>query len=135
MCFDVPIVLFIDCGGDLTTPTGTIMSPNYPGQYAHSRECIWRITVQPGRRVKLTFNDLALENSSICAWDYIEVSRCLVRGSIGIWDFTEANRFLVQRSICIWDYFEVNRWLGQGYISIWDFIEVRRCLGQGDIYI
>ena len=68
-----------ECGGELGTATGTITSPNYPGQYAHSRLCVWRITVQAGRRVKLTFNDLALEESSVCAWDYVEVSIDYIR--------------------------------------------------------
>ena len=78
--------LFIECGGDLVTPTGTFTSPNYPGLYAHSRECIWRITVQPGRRVKLTFNDFALENSFGCNYDYVAVSRCLWYGDISVFE-------------------------------------------------
>ncbi|XP_076437271.1 cubilin-like isoform X2 [Babylonia areolata] len=65
-----------ECGGDLTTSSGTITSPNYPGQYPHRRSCTWRITVQQGRRITLTFNDLGLERSSSrrwCFWDYVEV--------------------------------------------------------------
>ncbi|KAL8573023.1 hypothetical protein ACOMHN_010453 [Nucella lapillus] len=72
-----------ECGGDLTTSTGTIASPNYPGLYAHSRVCVWRITVPTGRRVKLTFNDFGLEgiSSSRCFWDYVEVTNGIIARS------------------------------------------------------
>ncbi|XP_070536661.1 cubilin-like [Ptychodera flava] len=61
------------CGGELTTPTGSFTSPNYPGQYAHSRQCDWLITVASGHRVKLRFRDMELETSSTCHYDYVEV--------------------------------------------------------------
>ncbi|XP_021357124.1 cubilin-like [Mizuhopecten yessoensis] len=61
------------CGGDKTTPTGTFTSPNFPGQYAHSRVCTWLITVQPGRRVSLTFDTFNLETGSNCRFDYVAV--------------------------------------------------------------
>ncbi|XP_070174131.1 cubilin-like [Littorina saxatilis] len=70
-----------ECGGELTTSTGTITSPNYPGQYAHSRECVWTITVQSGRRVKLTFNDIDLEDSATCSWDFVELYNGIIDGS------------------------------------------------------
>ncbi|PVD35988.1 hypothetical protein C0Q70_02958 [Pomacea canaliculata] len=62
-----------ECGGDLTTPSGVFTSPNFPGLYAHSRVCEWKIIVQQDRRVTLTFDVFTLEESSICAWDNIEV--------------------------------------------------------------
>ncbi|KAJ8306835.1 hypothetical protein KUTeg_014919 [Tegillarca granosa] len=61
------------CGGDLTTDSGTLNSPNYPGQYAHSRQCTWKIKVQPGRRVTLNFNDLDIESHSRCLFDFVAV--------------------------------------------------------------
>ncbi|XP_059827436.1 cubilin [Hypanus sabinus] len=62
-----------ECGGEMTAGTGTISSPNYPHLYPHSRECQWRITVQVGRRVTLTFNDLRLEMHNNCNYDYVEI--------------------------------------------------------------
>ena len=70
----VIVFTLTECGGELTTPTGTLTSPNYPGQYAHSRRCLWYITVQTGRRVTLTFTDFALEPHERCAYDYVRVS-------------------------------------------------------------
>ncbi|XP_077993791.1 cubilin-like [Glandiceps talaboti] len=61
-----------ECGGDLTNPSGTFSSPNYPGQYAHSRVCEWRITVTSGHRITLTFTDFNIEQSSTCSYDYVE---------------------------------------------------------------
>ncbi|XP_041372182.1 cubilin-like [Gigantopelta aegis] len=69
------------CGGDLTTSTGTFSSPNYPGQYAHNRLCEWRIQVQPGRRVTLTFSDFRIELHRSCSWDYVDVFNGLSRVS------------------------------------------------------
>ncbi|XP_062900253.1 cubilin isoform X2 [Mobula hypostoma] len=63
----------IECGGEITAETGTISSPNYPHFYPHSRKCQWRITVQVGRRVTLTFNDLRLEMHHNCNNDYVGI--------------------------------------------------------------
>ncbi|XP_074652971.1 cubilin-like [Tubulanus polymorphus] len=61
------------CGGELDTPTGVITSPNYPGHYAHLRECTWKIKVQMGRRVSLTFDDFDLETGVGCFYDFIQI--------------------------------------------------------------
>ncbi|XP_067869413.1 cubilin isoform X2 [Heterodontus francisci] len=61
------------CGGELTADTGTISSPNYPNYYPHGSECQWRITVQVGRRVTLTINDLHLEAYQSCNYDYVDI--------------------------------------------------------------
>ncbi|XP_068160694.1 cubilin [Antennarius striatus] len=62
------------CGGELNAPSGTISSPNYPNLYPHARVCRWELVVSPGRRVKLTINDLRLEDSGpSCVFDYVEV--------------------------------------------------------------
>ena len=65
-----------ECGGDLTTPTGFLSSPNYPGLYAHSRRCHWIIRVPPTRRVSLTFVDLDIQSrgyGSRCYGDRVQV--------------------------------------------------------------
>ncbi|XP_030624670.1 LOW QUALITY PROTEIN: cubilin [Chanos chanos] len=62
-----------ECGGDLSAPSGTISSPNYPNLYPHNRLCRWHITVPQGRRVTLTINDMRLEDHGNCFYDYVEV--------------------------------------------------------------
>ena len=49
------------CGGDLTAPSGSITSPNYPGPYPHHAECSWRVSVGRGSRVHLVITDLDME--------------------------------------------------------------------------
>lgn len=67
-------VFTVACGGELTAPSGTISSPNYPNLYPHSRVCRWEIIVPTGRRVTLTINDLRLEDVASCIYDYVEVN-------------------------------------------------------------
>ncbi|XP_078391727.1 cubilin [Cetorhinus maximus] len=62
-----------DCGGELTADAGIISSPNYPNNYLHGCECQWRITVQVGHRVTLTFNELRLETHLTCNHEYVAV--------------------------------------------------------------
>lgn len=63
-----------ECGGDLNAPVGTFTSPNYPSPYPHNRVCEWRITVQEGRRVTLTIDDMRVEDQLRCRSDYMAVS-------------------------------------------------------------
>ncbi|XP_030055456.1 cubilin isoform X1 [Microcaecilia unicolor] len=62
-----------ECGGDLNAVTGTFNSPNYPNLYPHNRVCEWRITVQDGRRVTLTINDLRIQEHQSCVNDYVAI--------------------------------------------------------------
>ncbi|NWR74432.1 CUBN protein, partial [Centropus unirufus] len=70
-----------ECGGDFTAPVGTFTSPNYPNLYPHSRVCEWRITVEEGRRVTLTFNDMKTEEHWRCSSDYVAVYNGLRQNS------------------------------------------------------
>ncbi|OWK59671.1 Cubilin, partial [Lonchura striata] len=70
-----------ECGGDLTAPVGTFTSPNYPNLYPHNRVCEWRITVEVGRRVTLTFNDMKTEEHWSCLSDYVAVYNGLEQNS------------------------------------------------------
>nr|XP_023417709.1 cubilin [Cavia porcellus] len=60
-----------ECGGDLQDPTGTFTSPNYPNPNPHSRICEWRITVQEGRRITLTFSNLRLPAYPSCNNEHV----------------------------------------------------------------
>uniref|UniRef100_A0A8C0FEB1 Cubilin n=1 Tax=Bubo bubo TaxID=30461 RepID=A0A8C0FEB1_BUBBB len=70
-----------ECGGDFTAPVGTFTSPNYPNLYPHNRVCEWRITVEEGRRVTLTFNDMKTEEHWRCSSDYVAVYNGLRQNS------------------------------------------------------
>ena len=47
------------CGGRLTLTdtqtSGTVMSPNYPGNYPHNVDCVWLITAPASERIQLDF--------------------------------------------------------------------------------
>ncbi|XP_042194838.1 CUB and sushi domain-containing protein 1 [Callorhinchus milii] len=49
------------CGGNLTGPTGIILSPYYPEPYPHGKECDWRLTVAPDYVIALTFHSFNVE--------------------------------------------------------------------------
>lgn len=44
------------CGGNLTGPSGLILSPDYPEPYPHGRECDWTVTVTQDYVISLSFN-------------------------------------------------------------------------------
>lgn len=43
------------CGGNVTGPSGVILSPNYPQPYPPGKECDWRIRVNPDFVIALIF--------------------------------------------------------------------------------
>ncbi|XP_060950209.1 cubilin [Limanda limanda] len=61
------------CGGTFTDSEGIIISPNWPNDYAHNRQCIYLIRLPLGERVALNFTHMNLESHSGCAFDYVEV--------------------------------------------------------------
>ncbi|XP_031559878.1 tolloid-like protein 1 [Actinia tenebrosa] len=62
-----------ECSATLTTQTGLIMSPNYPGVYQHKKDCTWKIVVKPGSHVELNFRFLQIEEANDCRYDYVEI--------------------------------------------------------------
>ena len=62
------------CGADLTTPSGSFTSPNYPMPYGHNAECIWTITAARGSTIQLMFVAIDIELHTNCAYDYVEVT-------------------------------------------------------------
>uniref|UniRef100_A0A8I3RZ37 CUB and Sushi multiple domains 2 n=1 Tax=Canis lupus familiaris TaxID=9615 RepID=A0A8I3RZ37_CANLF len=56
-----PPTCIAPCGGDLTGPSGVILSPNYPEPYPPGKECDWRVTVSPDYVIALVFNTFNLE--------------------------------------------------------------------------
>uniref|UniRef100_A0A4W6DZH6 CUB domain-containing protein n=1 Tax=Lates calcarifer TaxID=8187 RepID=A0A4W6DZH6_LATCA len=61
------------CGGTFTDSEGIIISPNWPNDYAHNRQCIYLIRLPAGERVALNFTHMNLESHSNCLFDYVEV--------------------------------------------------------------
>uniref|UniRef100_A0A3B3TUW7 CUB domain-containing protein n=1 Tax=Poecilia latipinna TaxID=48699 RepID=A0A3B3TUW7_9TELE len=61
------------CGGTFTDSEGILISPNWPNNYAHNRQCIYLIRLPPDEQVALNFTNLELENHSDCSFDYVEV--------------------------------------------------------------
>ncbi|TSK31427.1 CUB and sushi domain-containing protein 2 [Bagarius yarrelli] len=57
------------CGGNLTGPSGLILSPEYPEPYPHGRECDWTVTVSQDYIISLTFNHFSLEPS----YDFLHI--------------------------------------------------------------
>ncbi|XP_008147050.2 cubilin [Eptesicus fuscus] len=61
------------CGGNLTTPTGTFTSPNYPMPYYQSSECYWWLKASQGSPFELEFEEFHLEHHPDCTLDYLAV--------------------------------------------------------------
>ena len=49
----------------------TIQTPNYPLNYPVDKACAWVVKTQPGDKVVLTFETFALEDNSVCQYDYV----------------------------------------------------------------
>ncbi|XP_022104903.1 fibrillin-2-like isoform X2 [Acanthaster planci] len=61
------------CGSHMYAGSGTLTSPNYPGQYPADAECAWQISTDEGNHVSLTFNSFELEESTDCRYDYLVI--------------------------------------------------------------
>ncbi|XP_069583000.1 CUB and sushi domain-containing protein 1 [Ranitomeya imitator] len=57
------------CFFNFTTPSGIILSPNYPDEYGNNMNCVWLIISEPGSRIHLIFNDFDVEPQ----FDYVAV--------------------------------------------------------------
>ena len=64
----------IGCGGEyIERPKGVISSPNYPNPYPREVECLWHIKAPDGNRVDLMVENLDVEYSKTCMFDYVQV--------------------------------------------------------------
>ena len=64
------------CGGSLTAPTGTLtdVDANNDGEYDRNLNCIWFITAEVNKVVRLTFDgSFRVEGQATCSFDYLEV--------------------------------------------------------------
>merc|ERR1711962_1073123 len=53
--------------------SGTIMSENYPSNYDNNLDKTYNIEVGSGKRIKISFDDLDIENEDSCFYDYVTV--------------------------------------------------------------
>ena len=51
----------VSCFFNFTTPSGVLLSPNYPQEYGNNMHCVWLIIAKPESRINLAFNDLSME--------------------------------------------------------------------------
>nr|XP_015204236.1 PREDICTED: CUB and sushi domain-containing protein 2 isoform X1 [Lepisosteus oculatus] len=57
------------CFFNFTTPSGVLLSPNYPQDYGNNMHCVWLIITKPESRINLAFNDLSMEKQ----FDFLSV--------------------------------------------------------------
>ncbi|XP_056139997.1 membrane frizzled-related protein [Lampris incognitus] len=62
-----------ECGGQKTEQYGYLASPNHPKPYPHQQLCTWRISVEDGHVIRLSFKNFSLETQDVCEFDYVEV--------------------------------------------------------------
>lgn len=69
--------IFVDvskfCGGFYVQQSGVIRSPNYPGNYPRSRECVWVLEAPNRQKVTLIVDTFELESHENCMFDYLEI--------------------------------------------------------------
>ncbi|XP_039627672.1 seizure 6-like protein isoform X3 [Polypterus senegalus] len=72
------------CGGELSAPSGVILSPNWPDSYGEGEDCSWRIHVGEERRILLDIQLLNLSNSDILTiYDGDEITTRILGQYIG----------------------------------------------------
>ncbi|XP_072912857.1 CUB and sushi domain-containing protein 1-like [Hemitrygon akajei] len=57
------------CFFNFTTPSGVVLSPNYPEEYGNNMNCVWLIIAEPASRIHLIFNDFDVEPQ----FDYLTI--------------------------------------------------------------
>uniref|UniRef100_A0A7M4FX42 CUB and zona pellucida like domains 1 n=1 Tax=Crocodylus porosus TaxID=8502 RepID=A0A7M4FX42_CROPO len=62
-----------NCGGLLTSPEGTLTSPNYPKPHPEFTYCVWHIRTAENSKINLTFTDLFLELDPNCKFDFLAI--------------------------------------------------------------
>ena len=59
------------CGGNLlaTFNGSRLTSPNFPGNYPNSLDCVWHIRAEPGFQVFLDVHSIRTETHPLCNYD------------------------------------------------------------------
>ncbi|KAK7939743.1 hypothetical protein WMY93_003069 [Mugilogobius chulae] len=53
------------CGGDLTEPSGTILSPDWPQSYSKGLDCVWQIHGSEDKRIELDVHILNIRHTDV----------------------------------------------------------------------
>ncbi|XP_048846767.1 seizure protein 6 homolog isoform X3 [Brienomyrus brachyistius] len=53
------------CGGELTEPMGTVLSPDWPQSYAKGQDCVWQIHVNEDKRIELDIQILNIRHNDV----------------------------------------------------------------------
>ncbi|GFU96639.1 cubilin [Trichonephila clavipes] len=61
------------CGARLTSPRGSIVSPNYPQPYPYSADCEWLIQTSAGSLLSVSIVDVDIEEHQQCLYDYLQI--------------------------------------------------------------
>ncbi|XP_071957134.1 A disintegrin and metalloproteinase with thrombospondin motifs 1-like [Antedon mediterranea] len=62
------------CNVKHTDNSGSFSSPNFPNKYLANADCVTKIRVTTGRRVRVLFNVFKLQNSGNCQKDYVRLT-------------------------------------------------------------
>ncbi|KAH8239867.1 hypothetical protein KR032_008825 [Drosophila birchii] len=91
------------CGGNITSPRGSLGSPNYPDSYPSNVECVWRLETQPGNALEVNFEAIDIVNSEHCNEDYLELRSGVVGPLLGLYCSKEvpASRLIVTSPLWI----------------------------------
>ncbi|RUS69386.1 hypothetical protein EGW08_022854, partial [Elysia chlorotica] len=63
--------LLVRCGGVFSGDNGTITTPDYPRNYSNEETCLWRISVERGKVIQLTFHRFAVQQHDRCNCDWV----------------------------------------------------------------
>lgn len=58
-----------ECGASSLGPEGVLLSPNFPSNYDNNHECIYRITTEKGKGIRLKAESFSLQDG-----DFLKVS-------------------------------------------------------------
>uniref|UniRef100_A0A3Q3LQZ7 Metalloendopeptidase n=1 Tax=Mastacembelus armatus TaxID=205130 RepID=A0A3Q3LQZ7_9TELE len=61
------------CDNVINSVSGIISSPNWPDKYPSKKACTWSLSMTPGHRIKLVFNEIDMEAHLECAYDHLEI--------------------------------------------------------------
>ena len=57
----------------MTEESTEITSPNYPDKYEINKDFYWKIAADPDKKIRVTFNDINIENGQSCKYDYLQI--------------------------------------------------------------
>eukprot|EP00057_Strongylocentrotus_purpuratus_P003498 XP_003726783.1 PREDICTED: hyphally-regulated protein [Strongylocentrotus purpuratus] len=62
-----------ECGGTLTSASGSFTSPGWSAPYPLNRHCEWFIQGNQGDKITLTITFMDIEVGPTCSWDYLRI--------------------------------------------------------------